>query len=406
MSYLTPAESLPVLVLGGGPWQVPLIQYLQEHNFLVSIVDQNQSCPGSELGVHFFNADIKDVEAVERAIDGHSFQFAVSDQSDWAVECFNKLNSKWGRPANSESSIQNFLDKTKIRTLAQRLQIPQPKFIISSSMEAPEGLHELGEWVVVKPADSMSSKGVTRCRPQNRLALDQAIGNAQKHSRKNKILIEQCVEGVEVTVEGFCSQGKHRCFALSEKDHFRAGLASSLKFPASLNSKLLEKVIEYNNQYVESSGLSFGITHAEYFVNSRTQEIFLIEIAARGGGTLISSHITPYVSGVSNYDLLIPCLRGCPSDVQGVNKGKEKAALLKFFEFPSGEVLDIQGVAEARQVLGVTHLQLEFSVGDQISNAIDDRGRQGFVLILMNTVDECEAVFQEVQSNITVEVAV
>ncbi len=41
--------------------------------------------------------------------------------------------------------------------------------------------------------------------------------------------------------------------------------------------------------------LPYGVTHAEYKVTS-TGEIYLIEVAARGGGS-ISSKIIPYLTG-------------------------------------------------------------------------------------------------------------
>ena len=52
-----------------------------------------------------------------------------------------------------------------------------------------------------------------------------------------------------------------------------------------------EKLARLNSDMVETMGLPFGITHAEYkYYNG---EFYLIEIAARGGGTRISSDIVP-----------------------------------------------------------------------------------------------------------------
>ncbi|MEZ5336075.1 MAG: hypothetical protein R2741_13015 [Methanolobus sp.] len=48
---------------------------------------------------------------------------------------------------------------------------------------------------------------------------------------------------------------------------------------------------EINKKLVEGFGLKFGFTHSEYIVEDETGEIYLVEIAARGGGNYISSDI-------------------------------------------------------------------------------------------------------------------
>ena len=63
---------------------------------------------------------------------------------------------------------------------------------------------------------------------------------------------------------------------------------------------LLRKV---NDEYVNKTGLPFGLTHAEY--KYEDGKYYLIEIGARGGGNLIGSHIVPLISGVDNYTYLI-----------------------------------------------------------------------------------------------------
>ena len=56
------------------------------------------------------------------------------------------------------------------------------------------------------------------------------------------------------------------------------------------------------------------ITHSEY--KFEDGDYYLIEMAARGGGSRIASDIVPFMSGVDNYQLLINAALG-PDSICG-----------------------------------------------------------------------------------------
>jgi carbamoyl-phosphate synthase large subunit len=231
-------------------------------------------------------------------------------------------------------------------------------------------------------------------------AFDQAIS----YSMIKKVIVEDFVDGKEVTVEGLCSNGKHRCFAISLKDHFRVALANRLHYPANIPEDLQDKIFTALDLFVDASGLKFGITHAELFVDVPKRKFWLVEIACRGGGTLISSDIAPWVSGVNFYEILFGDLQKKSTDLQKF-KRLTRGALLGFFEFKPGKVKSIQGVDEVKTWKEVRRIQLEFSVGDTIRSATDDRSRQGFAIVFGETGDEAEKLWYKVRQKIKVETA-
>ena len=206
--------------------------------------------------------------------------------------------------------------------------------------------------------------------------------------------------GTEVTAEGFCSGGKHRTLAMSSKTHFRPGIASSLLYPADIKEDIYAAIQGINDKFVESSGMLFGITHAEYMIDANGN-IFLIEIAARGGGTLISSNIIKWTSGVNVYQLLLQCLLGKSPAIESIALDK-KAALLQFFEFSSGRVEKIVGVEAAQELEHVYKIEMGFKEGDILNNAKDDRTRHGYAIILADTVDQIKATINKVNDMISV----
>ena len=125
-------------------------------------------------------------------------------------------------------------------------------------------------------------------------------------SRNSKaVLVEKYIEGTEFTVDGIMTESGHITLAISEKEHYQHNnnIAKSLFFTQN-NSKfdydLLRKT---NDELLNATGLPFGLTHVEY--KYQDGKYYLIEMAARGGGNLISAIIAPFMADIDNYDYLI-----------------------------------------------------------------------------------------------------
>jgi hypothetical protein len=131
-------------------------------------------------------------------------------------------------------------------------------------------------------------------------------------------------------------------------------------------------------------------------------KVVLIEIACRGGGTLISSDIVKWVSGIDVYDLLHENLIGNVTDLRGLMI-QRRSAVLHFFEFPSGKVKRISGIEKIQKMPCVAKVLLAFKEGDVLSPAEDDRSRQGFVIVFAHSRKELQAVLAEVESTVEVE---
>ena len=398
------SEKKNALIVAGGRWQVPVIEFLKKENHFVFVIDPFLDSPGVALADRHIKADVRDVEGIKKLISGIKFDIVTSDQSDIAVETVAILAQHLGVKGNDRGAVKKFTNKFISRQYARELGIPVPEFIgVSDWPEVKTAIAALGLPVILKPVDSQSSRGVFKLDDGNVDRVEELTSLALKESREKFLLVEKYVDGIELTVEGICSNKKHRSLAISEKKHFRMGIASELKYPAELPSDVESAIICFNDQYVESSGLDFGITHSEYIYNSITNKICLIEIACRGGGTLISSDIAKWVSRVDLYHILYHDLIGISADVKSLPVLK-RHAMLHFFEFPGGIVNDIAGLQEVAAMPGIRMIHLEFKKGDLIKPASDDRSRQGFVIILADSKKELKKKIAAVKETLTIRI--
>ena len=391
------------LVVAGGQWQVPLIKFLKTKGFIVFVVDPYDDSLGVLAGDKHIKADVRDVNTILNFIKDVNFDIITTDQSDISVETVAVLCENLNLRGNAVEIIRKFSNKYLSRKFAKKENIPIPKFsLIENKDEVDDFIQKNGLPIILKPCDSQSSRGIHKITSYNLTQISTYINDALLYSKENKCLVESFVDGYEITVEGYCSAGKHKTLAISKKKHFRTGIASSLSYPAYLPKDLEEQIITINDKYVENSGLIFGITHAEYMINESEKEINLIEIACRGGGTLISSNIIKWVSGFDVYEALYSDLIGKSTNVKEINPLKRNA-VLHFFEFPSGKVKKLIGLDTVKQLEGVLEISFNFSEGDTINNAKDGRGRHGFVIIFSNSLEEQSEKLNFINKTIQIE---
>ncbi len=394
--------STKVLVIGGGLWQIPLIQFLRKKQHTVYVVDPYLDSQGVKYADKQIVCDVREANEIYKQVQDEKFEFICSDQSDISVNTVSILSEKMGLRGNSLEITNRFVNKYNMRELATQLGVPSPKYSkIFNSKDLHSFLEKCTLPIILKPADSQSSRGVIKIDKDNLSQVDSFVSSSLQFSNCGYLIAEEFVEGEEVTVEGFASNKKHRTLAISLKKHFRTGVASELRYPADIPNEIYEKLEKYNDKFVEGAGLDFGITHSEYIINRKTGDIKIIEIACRGGGTRISSDIIKWVSGVDVYDLYYKALKGITTDLSKIEV-KKKEAILKFFEFNQGKVASISGREEIKKWKEIISFDLSFQQGDTLKLASDDRTRQGYFIAKAETKEELDKVIDRVNKTLKV----
>jgi carbamoyl-phosphate synthase large subunit len=388
-------------VLGGGAWQVPTVRLARALGHRVLVTDVYANRPAYALAHHHEVIDICDRRRTLEAAERYRIDGIVCDTTDVGVPTAAYVAERLGLPGIGLEVAERFTNKFQMRSLTRQAGLPCPAFRLAASpAEARRAAADLGFPLVVKPVDNQSSRGVTRVDGPD--SLEQAFLAAREFTRSQSVLLEQFLPGTEVTVEGFCWEGKLHTLGISDKEHFphRPTVASRLTYPARFAETILARIRETNEQVVRALGLRNGLCHAEYMVDG--DRVTLVEIAARGGGSRIASHIAPYLSGINAPAAFIQFALGEPARIAPVNG--RRAANLEFFSFPSGRVKAIEGAEEAARLPGVQEVLLEFRPGDVLRPPEDDRSRPGLVVVFGTTREEVLCTTARVKEIVRVQV--
>ncbi|MBI5477261.1 MAG: ATP-grasp domain-containing protein [Deltaproteobacteria bacterium] len=389
-------------VLGGGQWQLPTIELARSMGYRVLVTDMYQERPAYALADLHEVVDLTDAEGTLQAARRHGIDGIVCDTTDVGVPTMAYVAEALGLPGIGREAAQRFTDKYLMRKLTAAAGIQSVRhYLVGCLEDLVAGAAAIGYPVVVKPADNQSSRGVHRVDGPAGLAA--AWADARRFTRQPTVLVEEFLRGTEITVEGLMMGGQYHTLAISDKDHFphRPEVANRLTYPGAFDERVLQTIRATNEAVVRTLGLPTGVTHAEYMVDGG--RVALVEIAARGAGSFVYSHIAPHVSGIDAPRLYLQFVMGETPAV--TDPGSRRAANLEFFSFPAGRVTEIRGVEEARALPGVAKILLEFGVGDELRPPEDDRSRPGLMVVLGDTRAQVLATSAEVKRTVRVEVA-
>lgn len=388
-----------VMVIAGGTWQCPIVKLAKSKGHYVICSNLYEDSPAFQYADAGVVANVLDKKKNLEIAREYMPDVVLTEQTDIAVSTVAYLAKELGVKGIGSEIAARFTNKYLMRKFTDKAGFASPRYALcSTAEEAGIFLQETGR-SIMKPIDSQSSRGIhiVDSPEQINVYFEDCI---QYSNSEKAIIIEEYIDGTEFTVDGLKTEDAYYVTAISEKEHYEynASVANRLFFSQSNERFDYDELRRVNTAMVEAMELPFGITHAEY--KYKDGKFYLIEIAARGGGTRISSDIVPLMSGIDSNEIYLEILLG--NKVKVIPGKKHECAVLGFFDFKPGKVIEITGLDEALQIHGVVDIGLEVAIGDRLGQAEDDRSRCGYYLIYADSKKELEDKEKRVKETVKV----
>jgi biotin carboxylase len=159
--------------------------------------------------------------------------------------------------------------------------------------------------VVVKPTDRSGSLGVQKV--ERKEDLEPAITKAKALSMSGQVIVEEYIEGREISVEMISCRGVH--YALQITDKVTTGAPHFVELehhqPSDLPAAMQTKIFEITRRALDALGITNGASHSEYKITSEGR-IVVMEIGGRMGGDFIGSDLVKLSTG---YDFVEGVIR-------------------------------------------------------------------------------------------------
>jgi biotin carboxylase len=278
-------------------------------------------------------------------------------------------------------------NKQRQRERLAEAGVPQPR---SRVLDAGEPVEVP---CVVKAPDRQGQRGLTLVRERSELTA--AIKAAREASRSGHVLVEELVEGPEVTVNAFSVGGEFQPLTVTDRvtaEPPAFGVALAHVWPAS------HEPVEVARAAADALGITDGPTYTQISVGPNGPQV--IELAARLGGGH-DAELCEAALGVDLNGLALSAALGEGIDPKRLRPGRKAGgACVRFLVAPEGELAGVRGLDDAEAVEGVRWVRVYRQPGHSFGPLRIGPDRAGALLAVGGSRDEALASAADAASRI------
>lgn len=365
-----------IIILGASILQVPAIIKAKEMGLYVIALDMDTEAVGFKFADEYYIISTIDTQQVLELAKKIKPDGIITLASDKPMLTVAKVGEVLGLNTISIDTSVKVTNKARMREALDINKVPIPKFkIVNSKSEYMKGIIEFGDKFIVKPADSSGSRGIFLVDDKSQI--EHAYEYSIKYSSTGEVLIEEYLEGPEVSVESITVDGKTEIIAITDKETTGAPYFVELGhvIPSRIDEDIKIKIKDITKLAIKSLGISVGPSHTEIKITSEGPKI--IEVGARLGGDNITTHLVPLATGI---DIVKSTIELALGKSPNINKKINKSAAIRYFKVVSGEIIDIKGTDVAQKIQGIEEIRFTKKIGDYIEGFKSSQDRVGFVI--------------------------
>ena len=361
-----------LLVLGGIAQQNKIIKEAQEIGYHVIVIDFLEDSPGKKIADESYLISITDVDSIiklckEIIVDGVMNYCIDPGQKPYQQIC-ERLNL-YCYGTKEQFDILSNKDLFKAECIKNGVDVI-PGYKINKNYSIEE-INNIKLPVVVKPADSRASKGITICK--NKKDLPKAIDFALGFSQRKIVNIEQYLNKPELCAKYFVCNGEIYLTAFSDTHtHYDDGKRVYIcgkTYPSQYYSIFKETADKKVREMIKNIGIKNGpLSFTGFFDNGLFR--FFDPSFRMGGGQEWS--IIKNITGVDISKCLTNfAITGSMGFVENLRKldhgfASKHAAALQLLIKP-GTIRKIHGVDNALMLKSVVSHHISHTIGDTIS---------------------------------------
>lgn len=384
-----------LLVVGGGLFQLDIIETARRAGIETVVVDKRADAPGMARADHALAIDTANASLVLDAARKHDVQAVVTAASDVAVGAVALVVDALNLRGVGSAVAKRGRDKLAAFECLSQAGLRTPKTIaINDASTALRHVDELGGFpIVVKPRSSAGGRGVWLV--ENEAELSPAIERARAYAGADgSVLLQELARGTSVGVEGFFFEGTlAEAFVLD--DQYQSGFVSPVghSLPSTLDRDQQALVREAIARYASALGLTHG--PANFDLRLRGNEVCLIEVNMRLGG----NSITDLVRLSYGVDLSLATVRAAfgesPRELLRPQSDLPAAARL-ILKRGTGRAALGSEIASLRARENVISIDLSVTEGEPASMRVDEWTLLGRCVTRGRNADEAATLAQEI----------
>lgn len=284
-------------IIGASSGQYPLCLKAKELGLDTFCFAWEKGAVCKEIVNHFYPISIFEMDRIVDVCQSLRIDGVVSNASDSTADVVAYIAEQLHLNGTPYSILAALHDKYYVRSLAQSID----------GLESPRNYKYQGIDMhlypcVVKPCQGRGKKGV--CFARNEFDFESAISYASEENDSG-IIVEEFIEGKELSIESISFQGRHYVIQITDKDSSSAPHFVELGHhqPAAISASIKQKIERVIPELLTVIGYTNGASHIEVKYNG--DDLYLIEANLRGGGDEISNKLVYMSSGIDYLKCII-----------------------------------------------------------------------------------------------------
>lgn len=385
-----------LLIIGASILQLPAIKRAKEMGLEVAVADYNPDAVGIQFADHYFNASTIDIDAIVQVAKEYRPDGIMTLATDMPMRSIAAATQELGIPGVSMESAIMSTDKIEMIKAFKLHGVASPWFFEIEAFSEIEDLKgSISYPCIMKPSDNSGSRGVIIINGQEELYT--AYNYSVQQSRNGKVIIEEYLQGDEVSVEIITYKGDPHVLQVTDK--LTTGAPYFVEMGHSQPSKFvgddLKKISDLAKSAVKAVGIQDSPAHVEMMVTKDGPK--MIELGARMGGDCITTHLVPLSTGI---DMVKAAINISLGNIPDLRKKFDKGSAIRYFDVKPGVIMNISGVDEVKKMDGVKEVILTKEIGDEINPIHSSLDRTGMVICQSSNsslaIHQCENAVKKI----------
>lgn len=375
---------MKALVLCGGKPQIALIEELKKRGIFVILADGNEKAAAVPYADKFYKVSTLDIDGVEKVAVKENVDMILSVCADQMLLVAAQLSEKLNLPCYIDyETAKNVSNKEYMKKIFAEHGIPTAKYIAGNNVSR-ESIDRLRFPLIVKPVDCYSSRGVKKVENYDELV--PAFEIAKNYSRTGTAIVEEFIDGPELSVDIYVENGKINILCIRSLDK----IPNSEKFiicrgnyPAKISEKTRNRVQEVAQKMADAFGLKDTPMLIQMKVND--EKIHILEFCARTGGG-IKYRLIPKVSGVDVVKAVLDLTLG---EKPHVELSQLDTYIIDEFLYCKSGILDhTEGFEELLKSGIIDHYEIYKPKGYFFGEVNSSGDRMGYFSVVADTEEE------------------
>lgn len=294
-----------ILILGAGNAQIDAIEYCKAHGYeVVGCSYTTVDCGIPHLDI-FEQVDIKSIEGVTALAEKYGVSAIYSVGSDLAMPTVMKVSEKLGLPHFITAEAAEIChSKGMMRETLGEGFAGNAAFRVCGTLE--EALEYKDFPAMMKPVDSQGQRGCFKVVSSE--DIKEHFAASLDYSFEGKVIIEEYIDGPEVSVNAYMQDGKMKFALVSDRyafDELPGGIIKEHRVPSSFADREAQaKTMDLAARVATKIGINNGPCYFQIKLKDGREPV-IIEVTPRLDGC----HMWNLIKHYCGADLLEACFR-------------------------------------------------------------------------------------------------